>query len=167
MIDTDKYDNEGIELSDGGTICFPENYGRIQRIDKDGNTMEVRYQTNNEGQKWYELFDTRKDLLAEVKNQKFELYLYQSALRQMQEDTLKVVTEWFDVYGGDENEWRRLEQALGLPLTPLSWEGGEVKRLREGRLDLINEVVRIINNKTGERVDADLHDYIIDRLVNE
>mgnify|MGYP003111649169 CR=1 FL=1 len=43
----------------------------------------------------------------------------------------------------------------------------EVKRLREGRLDLINEVVRIINNKTGERVDADLHDYIIDRLVNE
>jgi hypothetical protein len=43
----------------------------------------------------------------------------------------------------------------------------EVKRLREGRLDLINEVVRLINNKTGERVDADLHDYIIDRLVNE
>ena len=43
----------------------------------------------------------------------------------------------------------------------------EVKRLREGQLELINEVVRIINNKTGERVDADLHDYIIDRLVNE
>ena len=43
----------------------------------------------------------------------------------------------------------------------------EVKRLREVRLELINEVVRIINNKTGERVDADLHDYIIDRLVNE
>jgi hypothetical protein len=43
----------------------------------------------------------------------------------------------------------------------------EVKRLREGRLELINEVIRIINNKTGERVDADLHDYIIDRLVNE
>jgi hypothetical protein len=43
----------------------------------------------------------------------------------------------------------------------------EVIRLREGRLDLINEVIRIINNKTGERVDADLHDYIIDRLVNE
>ncbi len=43
----------------------------------------------------------------------------------------------------------------------------EAKRLREGRLDLINEVVRLINNKTGERVDADLHDYIIDRLVNE
>ena len=29
MIDTDKYDNEGIELSDGGTICFPESDGRI------------------------------------------------------------------------------------------------------------------------------------------
>ena len=43
----------------------------------------------------------------------------------------------------------------------------EVERLREGRLALINEVIRIINNKTGERVDADLHDYIIDRLVNE
>ena len=43
----------------------------------------------------------------------------------------------------------------------------EVEQLREGRLDLINEVVRIINNKTGERVDADLHDYIIDRLVVE
>ena len=64
-------------------------------------------------------------LLKEVKNQNYQLHLYQSALRQMQEDTLKVVTEWFDVYGGDENEWRRLEQALGLPLTPLSWEGEE------------------------------------------
>ena len=44
---------------------------------------------------------------------------------EIQQDTLKVVTEWFDVYGGDENEWRRLEQALRLPLTPLSWEGEE------------------------------------------
>tara|TARA_R100001460_G_scaffold11230_5_gene26392 strand:- start:378 stop:668 length:291 start_codon:yes stop_codon:yes gene_type:complete len=67
MIDTDKYDNEGIELSDGGTICFPESDGRMERIDKDGNTIEVRYQSSNEGQEWYELFDTCKDLLAEVK----------------------------------------------------------------------------------------------------
>ena len=67
MIDTDRYDNEGIELTDGGTICFPESDGRIERIDKDGNTTEVRYQSNNEGQEWYELFDTQKDLLAEVK----------------------------------------------------------------------------------------------------
>ena len=65
MIDTDKYDNEGIELSDGGTICFPESDGRIERIDKDGNTIEVRYQSNHEGQEWYELFDTHKALLAE------------------------------------------------------------------------------------------------------
>jgi hypothetical protein len=67
MIDTDKYDNEGIELSDGGTICFPESDGRMERIDEDGNTMEVRYLTNNEGQEWYDLFDTHKDLIAEVK----------------------------------------------------------------------------------------------------
>ena len=66
MIDTDRYDNEGIELSDGGTICFPESDGRIERIDKDGNTIEVRYQSNHEGQEWYELFDTHKALLAEV-----------------------------------------------------------------------------------------------------
>ena len=46
-------------------------------------------------------------------------------IERMREDTLKVVSEWFDVYGGDENEWRKLEQALGLPLTPLSWEGEE------------------------------------------
>ena len=43
-------------------------------------------------------------------------------LKRVQEDTLKVVSQWFD---GDENEWRKLEQALGLPLTPLSWEGEE------------------------------------------
>ena len=43
-------------------------------------------------------------------------------IRELQQDTLKVVSDWFD---SDENEWRRLEQALGLPLTPLSWEGDE------------------------------------------
>tara|TARA_B100002019_G_scaffold287882_1_gene300568 strand:- start:658 stop:885 length:228 start_codon:yes stop_codon:yes gene_type:complete len=48
------------------------------------------------------------ELLAEVK--------------RIRQDTLKVVSEWFD---SDENEWRKLEQALGLPLTPLSWEGEE------------------------------------------
>ena len=41
-------------------------------------------------------------------------------VKRIQQDTLKVVSEWFD---SDENEWRKLEQALGLPLTPLSWEG--------------------------------------------
>ena len=67
MIDTDKYDNEGIELSDGGTICFPEDDGRIQRIDKDGNIMQTLHPEDTEWQEWYELFDTHKDLLAEVK----------------------------------------------------------------------------------------------------
>ena len=43
-------------------------------------------------------------------------------IRELQQDTLEVVSDWFD---SDENEWRRLEQALGLPLTPLSWEGVE------------------------------------------
>lgn len=41
-------------------------------------------------------------------------------IKKMQEDALKVASDWFD---SDENEWRRLEQALRLPLTPLSWEG--------------------------------------------
>ena len=41
-------------------------------------------------------------------------------ITQIQQDTLRVVSDWFD---SDENEWRRLEQALGIPLTPLSWEG--------------------------------------------
>ena len=43
-------------------------------------------------------------------------------ITQIQQDTLRVVSDWFD---SDENEWRRLEQALRLPLTPLSWEGEE------------------------------------------
>ncbi len=60
----------------------------------------------------------KKELLAEIKR-------LHKTLTKMQQDTLKVVTEWFDVYGGDENEWRRLEQALDLPLTPLSWEAIE------------------------------------------
>ena len=58
MIDTDKYDNEGIELSDRGTICFPEDDGRIQRIDKDGNIMQTLHPEDTEWQEWYELFDT-------------------------------------------------------------------------------------------------------------
>ena len=74
MIDTDKYDNEGIELSDGGTICFPWFDGRIQRIDKDGNTMQTLHPEDTEWQEWYELFDTQKDLLAEVKRLSAKLF---------------------------------------------------------------------------------------------
>lgn len=46
-------------------------------------------------------------------------------VERMRRDTLIVVRAWFDSFGGDENEWRKLELALGLPLTPLSWEEGE------------------------------------------
>tara|TARA_R100001509_G_C4765707_1_gene181320 strand:- start:240 stop:611 length:372 start_codon:yes stop_codon:yes gene_type:complete len=80
MIDTDKYDNEGIELSDGGTICFPEDDGRIQRIDKDGNTMQTLHPEDTEWQEWYELFDTQKDLLAEVKRLRGELESIQNSM---------------------------------------------------------------------------------------
>ena len=55
-----------------------------------------------------ELLEAYNESLAEVK--------------RIQQDTLKVVSEWFD---SDENEWRKLEQALGLPLTQLSWEGDD------------------------------------------
>tara|TARA_B110000503_G_scaffold120853_1_gene183879 strand:- start:37 stop:258 length:222 start_codon:yes stop_codon:yes gene_type:complete len=65
----------------------------------------------------------------------------------------------------ENHDMIRIAKQLLIEDAPLLLE--EVKRLHEGRLDLINEVIRIINNKTGERVDADLHDYIIDRLVND
>ena len=112
MIDTSKYDGH----TEGEWILDYNDWNwAISIFGKDGETIEADAI----------LIQDAPLLLNEVKNQNFELHLYQSALRQMQEDTLKVVTEWFDVYGGDENEWRRLEQALGLPLTPLSWEGEE------------------------------------------
>ena len=40
-------------------------------------------------------------------------------IERMRKDAVEVASDWFD---SDENEWRRLEIALGLPLTPLSWE---------------------------------------------
>ena len=124
MIDTDKYDNEGIELSDGGTICFPESDGRIERIDKDGNTIEVRYQSNHEGQEWYELFDTRKALLTEVKRYKqvfdraIECALNDNAEQAMQfllnmdyclDDEEKVTDKNRHKYTWVNGEWRNEE----------------------------------------------------------
>jgi len=115
MIDTDKYDNEGIELSDGGTICFPKSDGRIERIDKDGNIIEVRYQSNgvlyaaHEGQEWYELFDSRKALLAEIKRLREE--------NKKQIDVLTTLDEMIR-YGKDHVEMMKaLEQGLDLPET--------------------------------------------------
>ena len=104
MIDTDKYDNEGIELSDGGTICFPESDGRIERIDKDGNTMEVRYQSSNEGQEWYELFDTHKALLAEVKRLREQLVRAKKIIHSLAGQSDSAMMDYEDYIEGDEEE---------------------------------------------------------------
>tara|TARA_R110002020_G_scaffold184769_4_gene382028 strand:+ start:364 stop:714 length:351 start_codon:yes stop_codon:yes gene_type:complete len=116
MINTDKYEVAYGKWSVGheGQHDLPE--GDIP-INVNGGLMAIAY-----SQADARLIADAPLLLKEVKNQNYQLHLYQSALRQMQEDTLKVVSDWFD---SDENEWRRLEQALGLPLTPLSWEGEE------------------------------------------
>ena len=55
MIKTDKYDDEGIELSDGGTIYYPDSEGRIERVDYWGNTMEVRYPNEDNYDDWNDL----------------------------------------------------------------------------------------------------------------
>lgn len=107
MIDTDRYDDEGIELSDGGTICFPESDGRIERVDYWGNTMEVRYLSNNEGQEWYELFDTHKDLLAEIKRLREQLakankYVY--SICQHSDSMLMDYEDYMGFVKGDEEE---------------------------------------------------------------
>ena len=99
MIDTDRYDNEGIELTDGGTICFPEDDGRIQRIDKDGNIMQTLHPEDTEWQEWYELFDTHKDLLAEVERLREQNKLMVDYFRFMRDggftdDDWRTVNEW-------------------------------------------------------------------------
>lgn len=93
MIDTDRYDNEGIELTDGGTICFPEDDGRIQRIDKDGNIMQTLHPEDTEWQEWYELFDTHKDLLAEVKRLREELDGREAYIKRLSEQLARM-TKW-------------------------------------------------------------------------
>ena len=90
MIDTDKYDNEGIELSDGGTICFPESDGRIERID--------------EGQEWYELFDTHKALLAEVKRLREQLVRAKKIIHSLAGQSDSAMMDYEDYIEGDEEE---------------------------------------------------------------
>ena len=100
MIDTDKYEGhaEGDWDWDDIDILMDTHGSPIAEMTEGWNTKEATAQ----------LIADAPLLLAEVK--------------RIQQDTLKVVSEWFD---SDENEWRKLEQALGLPLTPLSWEGEE------------------------------------------
>ena len=126
MIDTDKYENITperwtVDEEDPCRVMVSHLWNAqectIARTDFVDIDEEREWQLANA-----QLIADAPLLLKEVKNQNYQLHLYQSALRQMQEDTLKVVSDWFD---SDENEWRRLEQALGLPLTPLSWEGEE------------------------------------------
>lgn len=121
MIDTNKYEGHTeapwLELEVDKVVAhqFDENDNpkmicNVYR-DGDGGSAYEGVWGDNEVEANQKLIADAPKLLAEVK--------------RMQEDTLKVVSQWFEWYGGEENEWRKLELALGLPLTPLSWEGQE------------------------------------------
>ena len=48
--------SDGVELSDGGTICYPDYDGTIKRIDYWGNTMERRRYGDDDYEEWNNLF---------------------------------------------------------------------------------------------------------------
>ena len=49
--------DDGIELSDGGCILYPDFNGTIVRIDVWGNTMETRYPDSIGYDEWNKLFE--------------------------------------------------------------------------------------------------------------
>ena len=52
----DEFSDVGLELSNGGVICYPDNDGTIRRLDSSGNTDEVREPGASDYLEWFELF---------------------------------------------------------------------------------------------------------------